>query len=140
MFGGAKPHVRGAGTRTPGRYVEVRATPMRSSRPSMLAGSPSPCSVVDDLHGERLAGDVRLERAGDVEQRRVAAQRERDAVLDGQAGRLARVLDRVDDLLREALAAQPLVERELQRDGVRALPLELVALQRRQRHDEVLAP
>ncbi len=80
-----------------------------------------------------------LEGARDVEQRRVAAQRERDPVLDGQAGRLACVLDRVDDLLREALAAQPLVERKLEGDGMRPLPLELVAVQRRERHDEVLA-
>src|SRR3954468_5400410 len=62
--------------------------------------------------GERLARDVRLVRAGRVEQLRVAAERQRDAVLDGQAGRLARVLHGVDDLAREALAPQLVVERE----------------------------
>ena len=53
-------------------------------------------------------------------------------------GGLARVLDRVHDLARQALAAQLLVELELQRDGVRALALELVALERLHREHQVV--
>ena len=49
---------------------------------------------------------------------------------------LARVLDRVDDLAGEALAAQLVVELERQRDRAAGLGLDLVALERlhRQRH------
>ena len=75
-------------------------------------------AVVDDLDGERLPRHVLLEGACDVEQPRIAAERQGDAVLDGETGGLPRVLDRVDDLLRQPLAAKPLVERELQRDRV----------------------
>src|SRR4051812_28862766 len=87
-------------------------------------------AVVDDGDRERLAGDVGLVLAGGFEQVAVAAERELDPVLDLEARALAGVLDRVDDLAGEALAAQRVVELELQGDGVRALALELVALER----------
>src|SRR4051812_10870271 len=93
---------------------------------------------VRDPGGERLAREVRLMRAGGGEQLRVAVERERDAILDREAGRLARVLHRVDDLAREPLAAQVVVEGELECDRMRALALELIALERRHRELEVL--
>ena len=62
----------------------------------------------------------------------VASQRQLDAVGDVEAGGFAGVLDGVDDLAGEALAAQLVVELELQGDGVAGLRLDLVALQRLQ--------
>ena len=53
-------------------------------------------------------------------------------------GGLARALHGVHDLARQALAAQLVVERELERHRVRALALELVALQRLQREQQVV--
>src|ERR671917_373609 len=78
-------------------------------------------AVEGDLGGERLAGEVVLERARRLEQLAVAAEREGDPVLDLQAGALAGVLHGMDDLAREALAAQLVVELELERHRVRAL-------------------
>ena len=72
------------------------------------------------------------------EELRVAAELQPDPVLDLQPGALARVLDRVHDLAREPLAAQLVVELEVERDGVRALALELVALERLQRQRQVV--
>ena len=71
-------------------------------------------------------------RAGGGEQLLVAAERQLDPVGDLQAGLFAGVLDGVDDLAGEALAAQLVVELELQGDGVAGLGLDLVALQRLQ--------
>src|SRR5256885_1422213 len=68
----------------------------------------------------------------------VARQPERDPVRHVEPGVLARALDRVDDLAREPLADQVLVERELQRNRVRALALELVAVERLHREQQVL--
>ena len=59
-------------------------------------------------------------------------RRQLDPVGDLEAGLFARVLDGVDDLAGEALAAQLLVELELERDGVAGLGLDLVALERLQ--------
>ena len=75
-------------------------------------------ALVGDRRRERLAGDVALVRAGGVEQLRVAAERQRDAVLDGEAGALARVLHGVDDLASQTAAAQLVVERQVERHGV----------------------
>ena len=49
---------------------------------------------------------------------------------DLEPARLARVLHRAHDLAREHLAAQLVVEREVERDRVRRLALDLVALER----------
>ena len=65
-----------------------------------------------------------------AEQLLVAAEHERDPVLHVEARGLARVLHGVHDLAREPLAAQLVVELELERHGVRALALELVARER----------
>ena len=116
----------------------MRATPIRSSRPSIVARLAGAVAVVEHLHRERLAGDVLLVRARRVEQLVVAAERQRDAVLDREARGLARVLDRVDDLAREALAPQLVVERQVERHRVRALALELVALERRECEQQVV--
>ena len=51
---------------------------------------------------------------------------------------LARVLDRVDDLARQPLAPQLVVELELERHRVRALALELVAVERLHRELQVV--
>ena len=64
---------------------QARATAMRSSRPSIVAGRARAVVGVLDARGERLAGDVGLVRARGVEQLVVAAERQRDAVLDLQA-------------------------------------------------------
>ena len=60
----------------------------------------------------------------------VAVEREDDPVLDLQACLLARVLDRVDDLPFPAVAQQVVVDRELERHGMRSLALDAVALGR----------
>ena len=70
--------------------------------------------------------------AGGGEQLVVAAEAELDPVGDLEARRFAGVLDGVDDLAGEALAAQLVVELELQGDGVAGLGLDLVALERLQ--------
>ena len=75
-------------------------------------------AVVGNRHGQRFAGQVTLERARGVEQVGVAAERELDPVGDLEPGGLARVLDGVDDLAREALADQLVVELELERHRV----------------------
>ena len=67
---------------------------------------------------ERLAADVALVLARGGEQFRVAAEAQLDAVLDLEARVLARVLHRVDDLARQPLAAQLVVELELERHRV----------------------
>ena len=74
-------------------------------------------------------------RAGGRQQLLVAAEGEADAVLDGQPGVAARRLHGVDDLAGQALAAQLVVEDQVERHRVRALALELVALQRL--HDQL---
>ena len=76
--------------------------------------------------------------AGGGEQLGVAAEGERDPVGDLEAGLLAGVLDGVDDLAGEALAAQLVVELELERDGVARLRLDLVALERLQGEGDVV--
>ena len=76
--------------------------------------------------------------AGGVEQVRVAAEGQLDAVGDLQAGLFAGVLDGVDDLAGEALAAQLVVELELQGDRVAGLGLDLVALERLQGEGELV--
>ena len=111
--------------------VKSLVTLMWRSRPSTLtAGAVG--GVVGDGGGEDLAGDVGLVLAGGGEQLLVAAEGELDAVGDLEAGRFAGVLDGVDDLAGEALAAQLVVELELQGDGVAGLGLDLVALERLQ--------
>ena len=65
-----------------------------------------------------LARDVVLVLARGGEQLVVAAEAQLDPVLDLEAGGLARVLHRVDDLAREPLAAQLVVELELERHRV----------------------
>ena len=102
---------------------------MLSSRPSIVAAAPF-AAVVDDGGGQDLAGEVGLVVLGGLEQVGVAAEAELDPVGDLEAGRFAGVLDGVDDLAGEALAAQLLVELELQGDGVAGLGLDLVALER----------
>ena len=76
--------------------------------------------------------------AGGLEQLGVAGERELDPVGDLEAGGFAGVLDGVDDLAGEALAAQLVVELELQGDGVAGFGLDLVALQRLQGEGQVL--
>ena len=76
--------------------------------------------------------------AGGVEQLVVAAEGELDPVGDLEAGLFAGVLDGVDDLAGEALAAQLVVELELQGDGVAGLGLDLVALERLQGEGDVV--
>ena len=95
-------------------------------------------AVVGDRGGEDLAGEVGLVGAGGLEQLGVAAEGEVDAVGDLQAGVFAGVLDGVDDLAGEALAAQLVVELELQGDGVAGLGLDLVALERLQGEGELV--
>src|SRR3954464_14908252 len=56
---------------------------------------------VGDRSGQRVARGVGLVLAGGLEQRGGAAEAERDAVFDRQAGGLAGVLDGVDDLARQ---------------------------------------
>ena len=72
------------------------------------------------------------------EQLLVAAERSSIRSSTCRPGALARVLDRVDDLARQALAPQLVVELELERDRVRALALELVALERLHRERQVV--
>ena len=67
---------------------------------------------------QHLALDVVRVVAGGRQQLVVAAQPQLDPVLDLEAGRLALVLDRVDDLAGERLAAQLVVELELERHRV----------------------
>ena len=78
--------------------------------------------------------------AGGLDQLGVAAEAERDAVGDLEARLFAGDLDGVDDLAGEALAAQLLVELELQGDGVARLGLDLVTLQRLQREGQLVGP
>ncbi len=75
-------------------------------------------------------------RAGGLEQLLVAAEREPIRSVTSRPGVLAGVLDRVDDLAREALAPQLVVELERERDRAAGLGLDLVALERlhHQRH------
>ena len=96
----------------------------------MVASVAIAVGVERDADRERLLREVVLVLAGGGEQLGVAAERELDPVLDLEAAGLARVLDRVHDLAREALAPQLVVELELERHRVRALALELVALER----------
>ena len=84
---------------------------------------------------QRLAGDVLLVCLGRVDQRLVAVQRERDPVGDVEAGLLPCELHGADDVAREPLAPQVVVQLELDRDGVRALALDLVALERPHRDE-----
>jgi hypothetical protein len=65
-----------------------------------------------------------------AEQLGVAVEAQLDPVLDREPGRLAGGLDGVDDLSGVPLADQLLVELELERHGVGALALELVARER----------
>ena len=76
--------------------------------------------------------------ASDRQERLVAAERQRDPVLDGEAGVAPRDLHGVHDLARLALAPQRLVERQVQRDRMAALALDAVALEREHRDQEVL--
>ena len=96
--------------------------------------------VVGDRRGERLAGHVVLVRPGGGEQLLVAAERQRDPVLHVEPGRLARGLDGVHHLAREPLAAQLVVELQVERHGVRAGALDLVALERLEHDLDVVGP
>ena len=91
------------------------------------------------LDGQRLAGEIVAMRLRGVDQRGIARERQLDAVLDLQAGALARVLHRVHDLAGAALTAQVLVDRQIQRDRVRSLALDAVAVGRAHRQDHVPA-
>ena len=62
---------------------------------------------------------------GGGEQLVVPAELERDPIGDLEAGLLARLLNGADDLASEALAAELVVEVELQGDGVARLGLDL---------------
>ncbi len=73
-----------------------------------------------------------------LDQRLVAAERQRDPVGDVEPGLLAGVLDRVHDLAREALAAQLVVELERQRHRAPGLGLDLVALERLHHQGQVV--
>ena len=116
-----------------------RLTAISKGLPSISArAAPAVRAVVDDRGGERLAGHVVLVGARGGEQLLVAAERQRDPVLDLQAGVLARGLDGVHDLAGEPLAAQLVVELEVERHGVRARALDLVALERLQHHLDVV--
>ena len=68
--------------------------------------------------------------AGGVEQLLVAPEGQRDPILDVEAGVLASRLHRVHDLASEALAAQRVVELQVERHRVRPGALHLVALER----------
>src|SRR5215213_2116734 len=94
--------------------------------------------VIGDGGREHLAGNVGPVLASGLEQVGVACEREGDAVGDLEAGGFARVLDGVDDLTSEPLAAQLVVELELEGHGVAGLGLDLVALERLQCQRQVL--
>src|SRR3954454_10683278 len=96
-----------------------------------LAGT---VGAVVDRGRQGLAGDVGLVLAGRGEELVVAIEAERDPVGDLEARLLARLLDRADDLAGQALAAELVIEVELERHGVAGLGLHLVALERL--HDE----
>ena len=74
--------------------------------------------------------------------RRAAARRRRASARSGRRPRGprpgARALHRADDLARPALDAQLVVDLELERDRVRALALDLVALERLHRDQQVV--
>ena len=76
--------------------------------------------------------------AGDLDRLRVAVDPQRDPVGDLEARLFAGELDGADDLAGEALAAQLLVDLQLQRHRVARLGLDLVALERPQRHRHVV--
>ena len=97
----------------------ARGVNRRRSRAAPRSSPPFPAAAVErHAHGERLLREVVLVVARGGEQLLVAAERQLDPVLDLQPGALARVLHRVDDLAREPLAAQLVVELEVERDGV----------------------
>src|SRR5918992_4166993 len=119
----------------------------RSSRPWRLSSAPldgdqqppaldisgrgvASGSVVGHRGGKRLASDVGLVGARGGEQLLVATQRQLDAVLDVQPGVLARRLHGVHDLPGETLTSKLLVELEVERHGVSARALDLVAVER----------
>ena len=76
--------------------------------------------------------------AGGVQELRVARQPELDPVGDLQAGLAAGVLHGVDDLAREPLATQLVVELQGQGDRVARLGLDLVAVERLHRERQVV--
>ena len=125
---GRRVMARGGGR--PGQ--PARLSDDASSRPSIVRRRRRRPGVEGDRGGEHLAGDVGLVLAGGVEQLGVAAEGQLDPVGDLQAGLFAGVLDGVDDLAGEALAAKLVVELELQGDGMAGLRLDLVALERLQ--------
>src|SRR5215217_1147994 len=132
---GADPHIT-TGRRTDRPYGLALRPPHADRERAAL--DRRRLAAVAHGHGQRLTRDVVLVRADGAEQLAVAAELEPDAVLDGEAGRLARVLDGVHDLAHEPLAAEVVVELELERHGVRALALELVAGERAHGEDEVV--
>src|SRR5215212_1337051 len=85
--------------------------------------------VVADGGGQDLARQIFLVGLGGCEKVGVAGEGEVDAVGDLEARGFAGVLDGVDDLAGEALAAELVVELELEGDGVAGLGLDLVALE-----------
>ena len=121
--------------------VEFQALTMAivSSRPSIVGRGPV-AAVVGDPGRQYLAGQVGLVGAGGLEQVRVAAEGELDPVGDLQPRLFAGVLDGVDDLAGEALAAQLVVELQLQGDRVAGLGLDLVALERLQGEGDLVRP
>src|SRR3954471_3999840 len=96
--------------------------------------------------GEHFCRQIALVLPRGLEQGVVHTEHELDAVGDLKPGAAARVLDGMDDLPSQALAAQLVVELELERDGVAPLLAELIALERQhlQRHvlgrEPVLVP
>ena len=82
--------------------------------------------------------DVRLVAVEDGGELVGQVERQVDRVLDAQAGVLARELHGVHELAHEALLAQGVVERGLERDDAAAVALDLVALGRAGLDEEVL--
>src|SRR5829696_8858980 len=125
---------RGIGSQPGPTHADAELTAVDRGRRCLAA------TVIGERGGEHLASQVGLMLAGGVEQLGVAREGQLDAVGDLKSGGFAGVLDRVDDLTGEPLAAQLVVELELQGDGVARLGLDLIALERLQREAELLGP
>ena len=66
--------------------------------------------------------------AGGLEQRRIAASESSTRSVISRLSLAAQLLDRMDDLARQAGADQLVIERQLERDRVGDIALEAVAL------------
>ena len=115
-------------------------TAIRSSRPSTVASWASPLAR---RRGARASRASRRRRSSSCSRTTSSSSASPPSVSSirsstARPALLARVLHGVDDLAREALAAQLVVEVQVERDGVRALALELVALERLHRELEVV--